>query len=271
MGKNELNASRKAELSELAAFYVDTYCSQAMAVDPVMIAKGLGLPFTANDYGGHFDGYLEYFGRSFHVFLHLNEGDHLYSPRVRFSFAHELGHYLIDTHRRALMEPGIGGHGSQGVFASDIETEREADYFAACLLMPDKWFCMDVQGRRFNATLINEVSRKYNVSFTAAIMRFMDVGNHPVMVVCSVKGKYKWMRYSSDFPFYRLRLEADKSIPDCTAAAEYFTDGTKYNKAERVFAEDWFVLWNSRDQRRRFNEYCIYYDRLDQVVSLIWE
>ena len=271
MGMNEIKPGRLIELNELAVYYADEYCPEPQVVNPLVIAERLGIPYTAGDYNGCFDGLIEYRNRKFHVFLNLNGEEHLYSPRVRFSFAHELGHYIIDSHRRALKEPGMSPHGSQGIFASEIGTEREADYFAACLLMPESRIKKDIYRRRFVFALVDEISRKYQVSVTAALLRFIALGNHPLMVVCSQKNRLKWLRYSEDFPYKRLNLGANNELPECTAAAEFFVDGTKYRNVQEVFAEDWFLLFRSSDQRRPFNEYCVYYEALNQVVSVIWE
>jgi hypothetical protein len=271
MGNFNLGRERAAFLVDLATSYSDIYCPGAQAIDPIAIAKGVDLSYSAGDYGGYFDGYLENLNGKFHAFLHLNEGEHLYMPRVRFSFAHELGHYLIDEHRNMLLMPGVSPHGSQGIFSSDLWMEQEADYFAASLLMPERRFRRDIFGRKFNQTLMDELRMKYNVSFTAVLLRFIALGNHPIMVVCSREGRYQWMRYSEDFPFKRLNLGVGRELPVNTAAAEYFDDGRMYKSAEKVFAGDWFVLWNAADRRRPLQEYCVYYPRMKQVVSLVWE
>lgn len=267
----ELKPARLAELSELAGYYADLYCPGTQRVDPVVLAEALGLSYSTNDYSGRFDGLLEYKNGKFHVFLHVGEHDHLYAPRVRFSFAHELGHFLIDSHRHSLQRPGVKAHGSLNLVFSDQMIEREADYFAACLLMPEHRFKNDLFRRKFGFNLVDELRMKYQVSMTATLMRFIALGNHPIMVVCSQQNKYKWLRYSGDFPFKRLNLGAGLDLPDCTAAAEFFADGTKYSKPQKVFAEDWFVLYSDRDRRRPFNEFCVYYEPLGQVVSLVWE
>ena len=63
----------------------------------------------------------------------------LYSTRIdnegyrRFSIAHELGHYFIDGH----LDHIGGSHASRAGFVSTDRYEREADFFAAGLLMPE--------------------------------------------------------------------------------------------------------------------------------------
>lgn len=271
MTSKQLSQARLNEISELAESIADELCPEPHPVNPSLIAEATGLAYTTANYGGFYEGYLEYFRGRFHIFLHLNEGEHLYVPRVRFSFAHELGHYFIDEHRVALMAPDISPHGSKGIFSSDIRSEREADYFAACLLMPEKRLKQDVFRKKFTMTLMNELRSKYQVSMTALLLRFTGLGNHPLMIVCSVHNRLKWLNYSDDFPFKKLRLGIGGEVPECSAAAEYFREGTKYEKAERVFAEDWFELWKADDRGRELFEYCVYYEALDQVISVIWE
>ena len=55
----------------------------------------------------------------------------------RFSIAHEIGHYLFAGHPEYLFPPGVTSHSSQAGFTSVDPYEREADYFASGLLMPN--------------------------------------------------------------------------------------------------------------------------------------
>src|ERR1700675_3015601 len=70
----------------------------------------------------------------------------LYSSRFasegfkRFTVAHELGHYFLPGHIEALFGNGRQCHYSQSGFTSDDKYEREADSFAAGLLMPKVLF-----------------------------------------------------------------------------------------------------------------------------------
>lgn len=271
MSRYNLTPKRMRELSDQASYYASIYCPTPPVL-PQKIAKSLGLGYGLGDYEGSYDGLLDYNDEDgFYVFLHATGNDNLYTPRVRFSFAHELGHYIIDEHRNDIMKKRTPIHGSVVTLDSDIETEREADMFAACLLMPEADLKKDIFRRKFDFALIDEISRKYQVSITAAILRFIALGNHPIMVVCSKAGKKKWMRYSEDFPFKTLHLESGNRIPFNTCASEFFEDGRKYITTETVYADDWFVLYNYSDRRRAFNEYCIYQDSFNQVISLIWE
>ena len=61
------------------------------------------------------------------------DGDHC--PKVRFTVAHELGHYFIDRHRRYLQQGGQP-YSCYTESYSEMLMELEADAFAAGLLMP---------------------------------------------------------------------------------------------------------------------------------------
>lgn len=102
-------------------------------VEPETIAASLGIPFRFESFPEDFDGALLY--RHGRFFIVCN--NRLYArgtPRARFTFAHELGHYFIPEHRAQLQAEG--GHFSRVDHRSHSPFEREADLFAAHLLMP---------------------------------------------------------------------------------------------------------------------------------------
>jgi len=127
---------RSNEIEELAELVAEEHWSSGR-VDPVAIATSSGITFNFGHYDDSFDGYLECKSRRFHIYINLDTNKSDEAPRTRFSFAHELGHYFLDWHRCAL-EHGVPPHGSKADFVSTIVVEREADSFAANLLLPKK-------------------------------------------------------------------------------------------------------------------------------------
>lgn len=261
-----------ADLSAIAGFYTSECCTSSGVIDPSLIAESQGLKCSLNDYGKAFDGLLENKNGKFHIYLNTAGGGHLYLPRVRFSFAHELGHYLIAEHYQLLCDPHMKAQPSFQTFDMENKYEVEADYFASCLLMPEDRILKDVFRRKFEFSLVDEMARKYNVSLTAALFKFIGINHYPIMIVCTRSSIVRWVRYSFDFPFTYLLTGADGSVPVNTSAGEYFYEGVKnLNKTETVFADDWFELKWSGDQNRKFKEYCLYYEPMDQVISVLWE
>lgn len=264
---NYLTRTRKKELSELAEEISNMHCSRG-SINPEIIAEDNNINHSYGGYNDSFDGLIEHLSGDFHIFINVDRLKNPYSERARFTFAHELGHYFIDEHRNSLKQ-GLSPHGSFTGFVSEIYTEREADYFAACLLLPEKRLKNDCFKRRFSFSIINELAKKYQVSRTATVLRFADIGNHPILVVCADKNRVKWKWSSKDFPYYNLKHGKHK-IPEDTSAGEYLYQGAKYTNTQEVWAIDWFENVSNRDIRRKFYEHCIYGFN-STVVSVIWE
>jgi Zn-dependent peptidase ImmA (M78 family) len=274
MAKNKYDIleGRKKELSDLAEFIADEYFVDTF-VCPYKLANIYGISYTFEDYGNAFDGLLEHRSGKFHIYLNSRNAKHIYQPRVRFTLAHELGHYLIDAHRNALKSGLTPSHPSFTNFSSDNEVELEADFFASSLLIPKSRLLKDVFRRKFSFNLIEELATKYQTSITATLIKFASIGNHPIMTVCSVDKKIKWFKYSDDFPFKYIDALPGFKVPVNTSAGQYFYEnGIKSDdEFEIIDAEDWFRLYNDNDYGRKFYESCIYSDRNKFVLSVIWE
>lgn len=274
MAKNKYDIleSRKKELSDLAEFIANEYFVDTF-ICPYKLAKIYKISYTFEEYGNAFDGLLEHRSGKFHIYLNSRKAKHIYEPRVRFTLAHELGHYLIDEHRNALKSGLSPSHPSFTNFSSDNEVELEADFFASSLLIPKSRLLKDVFRRKFSFNLIDELATKYQTSITATLIKFASIGNHPIMIVCSIDEKIKWFKYSDDFPFKYIDALPGFKVPVNTSAGQYFYEnGTKNeDEFEIIEAEDWFRLYNDNDYGRKFYESCIYSDRNKFVLSVIWE
>lgn len=273
MTKNryDLSSYRKNELSDLAEFIADEYCPDSL-VCPYKILSTYGITYSFANYGNAFDGLLEHCAGKFHVYLNNHNARHRYVPRVRFTLAHELGHYIIDEHRNALKNGLVNPHPSFTNFASDNEAELEADFFASSLLLPKSRLLKDIYKRKFSFNLIEEIATKYQTSIAATLIKFASIGNHPIMIICTIDRQIKWFKYSEDFPFKYINYTGNFMVPVNTAAGEYFYEnGIKSSDDEIVFAQDWFRIYDQNDYGRKFYEHCIYSDKNKFVLSIIWE
>lgn len=259
---------REVELSELAESIADYYCPDGI-INPEKIAEGVGITYSYGDYESSFDGLIEQEGRLFHIFINTkNNGPN--HARSRFTFAHELGHYFIDEHRQALLNGKTPSHPSFTNFSSKNPVELEADHFASSLLLPENRIKKDSLKKPFNFKLIEGLSKKYNTSITATVLKLMTIDKHPIMLVCSVDSKIKWFRYSHDFPFNWLKKPTG-IVPKFTLAGAYFSTKEKFDEELPVTANDWFDNVWDKDIDRPFFEKCIYSDRYNFVLSIIWE
>ena len=263
-----LSKRREIELSELAESIADYYFPNSM-IEPAEIADRVGISYSYSDYGNAFDGLIEQEKGAFHIFINTLSSP-AGQPRSRFTFGHELGHYFIDEHRHALLKGRTPSHPSFTNFSSKNLVELEADYFASSLLLPESRVRQDCHKKPFNFKLIDTLAKKYQTSITATVIKLMTIEKHPIMLVCSQNGKIRWFRNSHDFPFKWLKKPFGV-VPKYTLAGTYFNTKEKFDDELPVTANDWFEYVKDREIDRLFYEKCIYSDRHNLVLSIIWE
>lgn len=263
-----LSRKREIELSELAESIANYYCPEG-PIEPNVIAEKIDILYSYGDYGDSFDGLIEQENGLFHIFIN-NRNNLASNPRSRFTFAHELGHYFIDEHRQALLKGKTPSHPSFTNFSSRNPVELEADHFAASLLMPEKRVKNDCAKKPFNFALVKDIATKYQTSITATVLKLMTIDKHPIMLVCAVDGKIRWFKYSHDFPFKWLK-KTNGVVPKNTLAGAFFSNKEMFDDELPVLASDWFDNVRERDIDRQFFEKCIYSDRHNFVLSIIWE
>lgn len=95
----------------------------------------------------------------------INDNQH--PKRQRFTLAHEIGHYVLE---HKIMNTDDLVDDSNTDTSSPIE--REANYFASCLLMPRELVEQNIKGTRE----IDELARKFNVSEQAMTIRVLELG-----------------------------------------------------------------------------------------------
>lgn len=244
---------------------------------PVLkIAEDEGLEVIYDDYEKDtFDGMTWYDVEKEKFFIHINtaRGNTQDNTKGRFTLAHELGHYYIDDHRRALesglMQPHIHRYEPFGKNEEWI-IEREADDFAASLLMPEEQFRNDLQNSPFSGQLIQTLAKNYHVSFSSCALRYLSMELIPVMLIFAKEGIIKWQMESQNFPFRRMRYGTSK-VPENTVMGQYFynQDTNDIKKSEIVWAGDCFDTYTEEQNTIQFYEYCIPYK--DAAFSMFWE
>jgi len=180
-------ARREAELAALAEAVADEHCPGTGRVEPAVIACTKGITTSLNDYGDAFDGMLECRAGRFHIYCNRTRGGDGDSARTRFTMAHELGHYYIDEHRRALAAGRVAPHLSRCEHECALRVEREADLFAANLLMPAKRFRRAAKGVAPGMAGLITLAERFGVSLSAAAIRYAALDIAPCAVV-----KWDW-------------------------------------------------------------------------------
>lgn len=129
--------------------------------------------------------------------------------RRRFTIAHELGHFLIPSHKgdqrctsAAMRERRIG--------TPDQRKESEANEFAAGILMPAPWFRADLQRLGdADVTHVQELKQRYKTSLEATANRYIELTDDTCAFVFSHDGTIRYPRPTKGFP----RLGVGKGDP----------------------------------------------------------
>jgi hypothetical protein len=253
MTKFEWDLERRREI--LAGRVADELVQRQaykVPIDPLKVVeleKGF-LRAGGGDFKNSFDGKLKYFPkRQRFVLLYNTKYDAGYTigphhPRTRFSVAHELGHYFLDAHREYLLGGGTP-HPSKSEFRrQNRQIEREADAFAASLLLPTHLVSGRVNQARPTLDLVDEISRDFLASPICTTFRVVRLSEDPCAVAGIRNGKVAWM-----FPSDRL-IEGScyprKGVIESDFARERwesFGSGDASKVTHDGLASDWLSLF----------------------------
>lgn len=154
-----------------------------LPICPFTIAERVGIivqPKESNE--GGVSGFLMRVGETFGIQYaqHIaNEGF------IRFTVAHELGHYFLPGHAEHLFPGGNGVHHSRSGFISGDRFERQADYFASALLMPTSRFRKEARSAGQGFAAIERLSAVFQTSLIATAIRFAKHSEDAVAVIVS--------------------------------------------------------------------------------------
>lgn len=160
--------------------------------------------------------------------------------RRRFSIAHELGHF--EMHRRlenvALCTAAdLDDWESKRIGA---ERERDANEFAAALLLPERFFASRCRKQDPSLDLVSALADDFGASLTATAIRFMRFTEEPCAVVFFKDGYSRWFHASKSFRDLGVFVEIhSKPDPSSHIAALYARHITSM-RPKQVQAGAWF-------------------------------
>lgn len=239
-----IRSDRLIEISDFAEFLADEYFPNKK-VEPLELVREQKITHSFDDYKDAFDGLLEYRAGRFHLYANITRLKHIASPRARFTFSHELGHYFIDSHRNALKSGLLKPHPSFCEYESNWEIETEADHFASHLLMPTSRFAKQAQRVQRGLKGITKLSEDFGTSMTAAAVRYVK----EEVVPCAVfkwhtDGRLQWKYLSTETFRARFVKPVDTigTLPiDSPTARMHFDGGSASNYLQAgTTAATWF-------------------------------
>lgn len=214
-------------------------------INPAMIAGMEGIVLLPGSYDDCFDGRIEYRrskGRErFYLFYAEPKPGVRPEGRVRFSIAHELGHFYIPAHRQYLLTGHW--HGSRAGFVSDKPWERQADQFAAALLMPRQEMKRFARKHRTGCSL-QDLARladeTFETSLLSTVIRYVQLDFEPCAAVLSSAGQVRFCFQSDSMREMELGwLEKSRPVPAPTVTRKVIAAGD-FTGEGSVDSEIWF-------------------------------
>ena len=239
-----ISGVREREIIQCACDTVKDAGFESLPVDPKTIASSFGItvfPWNAGKLG--ISGFLMKAGDKFGIGYSTAIGNEGF---VNFTIAHELGHYFLSGHVEILFANGNEQHLSPSGFVSDNVQEREADLFAAELLMPEHLFkpALRQSGDRFQA--IERLSTQGRTSIVATAIRYAKFADDPLAVLLSSGSQIEWCFLSSALRECRgvYNLGKRSFLPKESATNRFNRDLARIQRAEKVedscSLRDWF-------------------------------
>jgi len=175
----------------------------SLPINPFDIAKDRDITVQAKENSeGGVSGMLLRYGDKFGIIY----ATHISSIGFQhFSIAHELGHYFLDGHIDHVL-PKDGCHVSLAGFVSEDPFEKEADAFAAGLLMPEYLLRQAINNNPVGLKGIRALAELCCTSLTASAIRYAELTKEAIAVIVSTDMKVDFCILS----------EAMKSLPQLT-------------------------------------------------------
>lgn len=129
--------------------------------------------------------------------------------RIRFTLAHELGHYLV--HRHLHGEFNCSEADTLHWDSPERQMEKQANEFASCLLMPRKDFEAQIGSSHIDLDVLGTCSNRYGVSLTAAILKWLEFTSTRAVLVMSRNGRVQWACGSESGKWLSIALNKKRS------------------------------------------------------------
>lgn len=135
--------------------------------------------------------------------------------RRRFSFAHELGHIILDQASAEIQQPTYRRFLRNSAVLDDRSEEAMANTIAGVLLMPDS-FVRRVFSGRIDIDLVQKVAERARVSLSAALVRAVQVSTRPLVAFQARKigegsARLMWQKCTKNVDASAVRSDLEDS------------------------------------------------------------
>jgi hypothetical protein len=240
-----------------------------LPIDPFKIAEAKNIMHQENpSLGAGISGCLMRIGHTFGI---------IYSTRFasngfkRFTVGHELGHYFLEGHADYLFQDGKTLHTSTSGFISEDRYEREADAFAASLLMPKHLFRPACANTGIGLDAIKAMASICDTSLTATSIRFARLSPDPVAVILSMNQKVLFSIMSPCFRTQRTLtwIKRGAGIPPESLTFHFTRDLTNVQNARTASGGTTLAEWFDGPETH-INEDVIGLGEYGRTLTVLW-
>jgi hypothetical protein len=188
------------------------------------------------------------------------------ASRKNFTIAHEIGHFVLPGHENLSIACTATEVGDWAEGLAGKALEREANEFAAELLMPAKLVRAIVSRTKPSLAVIEKIAGEFSVSLSAAAWQYCEVASEACAVVWSADGAIQWVKRSSGFPFF---LAINRPVQEGTFAAACFAGKKVPGRPRTVPTSSWSDAANL-DSTVRLLEQSKALPTYRSVISMLW-
>lgn len=186
------------------------------------------------------------------------------SGRKTFTIAHEIGHFLLPGHDQTDLVCTSTDIGNWSDSAREIE--READEFAAELLLPGALVQKTIGAARPSLPLIEKIAQRFHTSLSAAAWRYCDLVREPCAILWSAEGRIAWSKHSDAFPF---SLRKGAPLRNGTLAFRAFRGEPIPKQPQEVSPSGWMSA-TDLPEGTKLIEQSKALPAYTSVISLLW-
>lgn len=174
---------RRKFVRETAERVLQEYCPDSPPVNVRQIAERLGIEVKLDSVDDDLSGFLFRQPKTGRALIGVNANHH--PNRQTFTIAHELGHFLLHESETVHLDSKKDGYTLQlrnpASATGESINEREANLFAAELLMPAKFLAKELRKKDFDLLedeplALKSLAQKCGVSVQALTIRLHNLG-----------------------------------------------------------------------------------------------
>lgn len=167
------------------------------------------------------------------------------------------------------MRAGSLPHGSRSEFRADITIEREADAFAASLLLPTQMVRRYVNQEELTIGRIEELTQRFQTSVVSTAIRSVRLSHFPCAVAGIRQGGVAWMFLSEcmiEAGLYPMAAHLPANAAKVYAEVQL---GSAQRQQAEGRAHDWFAVYDDRKETAYVTEVYVPIPAMNTILMLL--